>query len=42
MKTIEAIINEIKASEAIQKKLAAAVRNNTVADFLDDIFRNTY
>ena len=36
MKTIEAIINEIKASEALQKKLAEAVRNNTVADFLKE------
>ena len=36
MKTIEAIINEIKASEVLQKKLAEAVRNNTVADFLKE------
>ena len=36
MKTIETIINEIKASETLQKLLAEAVKNNTVAAFLAD------
>ena len=36
MKTIEMLINEIKASEALQKLLAEAVKNNTVAAFLAD------
>ena len=37
MKSIEAIINEIKASEALQQKLAEAAKNNAYADFLKEI-----
>ena len=36
MKTIETVINEIKASEELQKKLAEAAKNNAVADFLKE------
>ena len=36
MKTIESIINQIKVSEELQKKLAEAAKNNTVADFLKE------
>ena len=36
MKTIEAIINEIKASEELQKKLAEAAKNNAVEAFLKE------
>ena len=36
MKTIETIINEIKASETLQKLLAEAVKNNSLAAFLAD------
>ena len=36
MKTIESIINQIKVSEDLQKKLAEAAKNNTVADFLKE------
>ena len=34
MKTIEKLIDEIKASETLQKLLAEAVKNNALADFL--------
>ena len=37
MKSIEAIINEIKASEALQQKLAEAAKNNSYADFLKEM-----
>ena len=37
MKTIEAIINEIKASEELQKKLEEAAKNNTIAEFLKEL-----
>lgn len=37
MKTIEAIINEIKANEELQKKLAEAVKSNALADFLREL-----
>ena len=37
MKTIEAIINEIKGSEELQKKLAEAAKNNTLAEFLKEL-----
>ena len=37
MKTIEAIINEIKASEELQKKLVEAAKNNTIAEFLKEL-----
>ena len=37
MKSIEAIINEIKASEALQQKLAEAAKNNAYADFLKEM-----
>ena len=37
MKTIESIINQIKVSEELQKKLAEAAKNNTVADFLKEL-----
>ena len=36
MKTIEMLINEIKASETMQKLLAEAVKNNALAAFLAD------
>ena len=36
MKTIEMLINEIKASEPLQKLLAEAVKNNALAAFLAD------
>ena len=36
MKTIEAIISEIKASEELQKKLAEAAKNNALAEFLKE------
>ena len=36
MKNIEMIINEIKASKDLQKLLAEAVKNNTLAAFLAD------
>ncbi|MBQ7885473.1 MAG: hypothetical protein IJ313_01110 [Clostridia bacterium] len=36
MKTIEMLITEIKNSEALQKLLAEAVKNNTLADFLKE------
>ena len=36
MKTIEMIINEIKASEDLQKLLAEAVKNNALSAFLAD------
>ena len=36
MKNIEMIINEIKASKDLQKLLAEAVKNNTLATFLAD------
>ena len=37
MKTIEAIINEIKASEELQKTLVEAAKNNTIAEFLKEL-----
>ena len=37
MKAIEAIINEIKGSEELQKKLVEAAKNNTVAEFLKEL-----
>ena len=37
MKTIEAIISEIKTSEELQKKLVEAAKNNTVAEFLKEL-----
>ena len=37
MKSIETIINEIKASEALQNKLAEAAKNNAYADFLKEM-----
>lgn len=37
MKSIESILNEIKASEALQKKLADAAKNNDYADFFKEI-----
>ena len=37
MKTIETVINEIKVSEELQKKLAEAAKNNAVADFLKEL-----
>ena len=37
MKSIEAIINEIKASEVLQQKLAEAAKNNAYADFLKEM-----
>ena len=36
MKTVEMLINEIKSSEILQKLLAEAAKNNTVAAFLAD------
>ena len=36
MKTIETVINEIKASEELQKKLAEAAKNNAVEAFLKE------
>ena len=36
MKTVEMLINEIKSSEILQKQLAEAAKNNTVAAFLAD------
>lgn len=36
MKTIEMLINEIKASDTLQKLLAEAVKNNALATFLAD------
>ena len=36
MKTIEAIISEIKTSEELQKKLAKAAKNNALAEFLKE------
>ena len=36
MKTIEMLINEIKTSEALQKLLAEAVKNNALAAFLKE------
>ena len=36
MKTIEAIISEIKANEELQKKLAEAAKNNALAEFLKE------
>lgn len=36
MKTIEMLINEIKANETMKKQLIEAVKNNTVAAFLAD------
>ena len=41
MKTIETVINEIKVSEELQKKLAEAAKNNAVEaslDFIDNCF----
>ena len=37
MKNIEMIINEIKASEDLQKLLAEAVKNNALSAFLADL-----
>ena len=37
MKTIEVIISEIKTSEELQKKLAEAAKNNTLAEFLKEL-----
>ena len=36
MKTIETVINEIKVSEELQKKLAEAAKNNAVEAFLKE------
>ena len=36
MKTIETVINEIKTSEELQKKLAEAAKNNAVEAFLKE------
>ena len=36
MKNIEMIINDIKTSEALQKQLAEAVKNNALAAFLKE------
>ena len=36
MKTIETVINEIKAREELQKKLAEAAKNNAVEAFLKE------
>ena len=37
MKTLESIINQIKVSEELQKKLVEAAKNNTVAEFLKEL-----
>ena len=36
MKTIDAIINEIKSSGQLQKELAEAAKNNVIAEFLKE------
>ena len=37
MKTIETVISEIKECEELQKKLVEAVKNNAVAEFLQEV-----
>ena len=37
MKTIETVINEIKECQELQKKLVEAVKNNAVAEFLQEV-----
>ena len=36
MKTIDMLISEIKNSETLQKRLAQALKNNALADFLKE------